>query len=251
MLPFVCANKGECSPEKITPDFHEEEKDGEPEENPSTESVIELEEKTPDESEDTEVTILMEEYAAAASDVVTTESSVLSDWEEIQTTSQTLPAINWQHQHHQDEDEASTESPEMEMTTEVVEEYQAEIPAMKELGEELLPYEGVVYYPEEIEVEQTTDAIFIPNGDKELLEVLPTTEQNTSDSNFQSTFSLETTTEMSENHNNYQQEETTVLPKLLEKENTKMKSKSIFPFVTASYSIIRPIATYGLDLLSK
>ena len=196
-VPFVCENKDECSS-----DFQEEDKDGKPEENSTTESIIELEEMNSAESEDTGVTILMEEYARAD---LTTPAPLLSGGEEIRTTTET-PHTS-QYQDSGDGSEAMTESPDMEMTTEFVE---AQIPTMKKLGEELLPYVGVIYYHEENEVEQTT-AIFIPNGDKELLEVLPTKEPNASDSKFQSTLSLETPTDVTENPD-YQEEETTVSP---------------------------------------
>lgn len=172
-IPFVCENKSECS--------NVEEKDEEPEENSTTESILEFEEKNSAESEDGET-----------------------------------PQTTREYQDHGDEDEARTEAPDLKMTTEFVE---AQIPTMKELGEELLPYEGVIYSadPEEHEVEQTT-AIFIPNGDKELLEVLPTKEPNRSDSTFQSTFALETTTEVTD----YQEEEVTtrVPPKSPDLETT-------------------------------
>ena len=99
-----------------------------------------------------------------------------------------------------------------------------------ELGEELLPYQGVVYYPEENEVEQTT-AIFIPQDDKEFLEVLPlpSKDPNASDLKIQYNSSLETTTDETDNHNDYQEEETTVPPEYQKKEN-KIKNKNIFLF---------------------
>ena len=218
------------SPDKIDPHFKGEDKDGKPGENFPTEANIELEGEPEEKYTNTESFRELEEKNSEESPG----ELVAIGWEEIETD--------------EDEDEARTESPYLEMTTRFVEEFQAQIPTMKKLGEELLPYEGVVYYPEENKVEQTTDAIFIPNGEKEFLEVLPSKEQNASDSNFQSDLSLETTTEMSDNHNDYLEEETTVPPEFPEKEN-EMKNKSIFPFVTTSYSIFRPIATYGLDLL--
>ena len=230
------------SPDKIDPHFKGEESVGEPEDIFPTEANIELEGESEEKSTTTESFREFEEKNSEESPNTEAGELVTLGWEETQSPH----TIEYQDNGY--EDEARTESLDLEMTTEFVEEFHAQIPTMKKLGEELLPYEGVVYYPEENEVEQTTDAIFIPNGEKEFLEVLPSKEQNASDSNFQSDLSLETTTEMSDNYNDYLEEETTVPPEFPEKEN-ETKNKSIFPFVTTSYSIFRPIATYGLDLL--
>ena len=161
------------------------------------------------------------------------------DPEEVSTTESIMDLKEENSDESEDTEADQTESPDLEMTTEFVEEFQAQIPAMKELGEELLPYQGVVYYPEENEVEQTT-AIFIPQDDKEFLEVLPTKEPSP---DFKFNLSLETTTEVSDYYQEYQEEETTVTPGLMENEN---KSKIIFPFVATSYTSSIPIVTYGL-----
>ena len=101
-VPFVCINKDQCSPDKITANFDEEENDEDQEENSTTESfIVLLEEKNSDESEDTEeMTTLMEEYSTEVATEETTTAdlttSLLSDWEEIQTTTQT-PGTS---QHH-------------------------------------------------------------------------------------------------------------------------------------------------------
>ena len=254
-VPFVCISKDQCSPDKITPGFNEEDKDGDQEESSTTESFLEIEEENSDDSEVTEkTTTLMEEYTPEVTSEetttlkeeystaeITTATSLLSGLEEIQTTTETPDTSKYQDDG--EEDEVETESPSLEMTTEFVEESQEQLESVKELGEELLPYEGVVYYPEENQVEQTTDAIFIPNGDKEFLEVLPTKEPGP---DFKFNLSLETTTEVSDSNDyyqEYQEEETTVTPGLMENEN---KSKIIFPFVATSYTSSIPIATYGL-----
>merc|ERR1712232_185939 len=238
-VPFVCINKDQCSPDKITLGFNEEDKERVQEESSTTESFLEIEEENSDEVTE-KTTTLMEEYSTAE---ISTATSLLSGLEEIQTTTETPDTSKYQDDG--EEDEVQTESPSLEMTTEFVEESQEQLGSVKELGEELLPYEGVVYYPEENQVEQTTDAIFIPNGDKEFLEVLPTKEPSP---DFKFNLSLETTTEVSEGYDyyqEYQEEETTVIPGLPEKEN-KSKDKIVFPFVKTSYSSSIPIATYGL-----
>lgn len=152
------------------------------------------------------------------------------DPEEVSTTESIMDLKEENSDESEDTEADQTESPDLEMTTEFVEEFQAQIPAMKELGEELLPYQGVVYYPEENEVEQTT-AIFIPQDDKEFLEVLPlpSKDPNASDLKIQYNSSLETTTDETDNHNDYQEEETTVPPEYQKKEN-KIKNKNIFLF---------------------